>query len=101
MGNKYKQNRKVIFKHNKMKLNKEIVHVVSYYPPHLGGMENCVQKISEILTKRKYKLRVYASSQGYNQKYKDLYKLQITRMRSIEIAHTPIIFSLPGALFRI
>ena len=30
----------------------KIVQIVSYYPPHLGGMENAVKEISESLAKR-------------------------------------------------
>ena len=41
----------------------DIIQVVSYYPPHLGGMENCAQQISKLLSKT-FKVNVFTSDIG-------------------------------------
>lgn len=41
-----------------------IAQVISYYPPHLGGMENCVAQIAERLVDRGYAVSVYTSDVG-------------------------------------
>ena len=73
---------------------KNIIHVVSYYPPHLGGMENCVAEISERLSEKKYRVLVYTSDIGYVERFKNFPSLNVNYLKSIEVAHTPIIFSL-------
>jgi glycosyltransferase involved in cell wall biosynthesis len=75
------------------KLN--IVQVVAYYPPHLGGMENCVQEISERLARNGNQVEVFTSDTGCkNMELESTDNIKIHYLKSIEFAHTPIIFSL-------
>lgn len=71
-----------------------IVQVLSYYPPHLGGMENCAARIVEELVDKGYNVSVYTSSIGYSRKEAPALKTQIYYLKSIEFAHTPIMFTL-------
>ena len=64
-----------------------IVHVTSYYPPHLGGMENCAYQIVNQLRQKKYKVVVLASNAGPKTKIKEE---DTHYLPSIEVAHTPI-----------
>ncbi|MFW9930783.1 MAG: glycosyltransferase family 4 protein [Candidatus Thorarchaeota archaeon] len=69
----------------------KIVQVTSYYPPHLGGMENVVKEISNILASRNHDVEVFTSDSGLNKPKKTVSKnLKVYYMRSWEIAHTPI-----------
>ena len=78
-----------------MKNNKpQIVQVVSYFPPHLGGMENAVLEITNKLSESKYKVSVYTSDIGIKRSLKNVRNFKVNYLSSIEIAHTPIIFSL-------
>jgi glycosyltransferase involved in cell wall biosynthesis len=72
----------------------EIVHVTSYYPPHLGGMEKGTALRAERFVDRGYVVSVYTSNIGYSRK--NIYKggVQVNYLKSIEIAHTPIMFTL-------
>jgi phosphatidylinositol alpha-mannosyltransferase len=76
-----------------------IVQVVGYFPPHIGGMEIVVQEISRELARRAYPLRVLTSDIGAECVVDTGATYPITRMRSSEIAHTPIMWSLPLRLF--
>ena len=71
-----------------------IVQVTSYYPPHLGGMENCAAQIAEGFVDKGYSVSVYTSDIGYSQTVDISSKPQVHYLRSIEFAHTPIIFTL-------
>lgn len=71
-----------------------IVQVISYYPPHLGGMENCAAQIAEGFVDKGYAVLVYTSDIGYTQNAVSNSKSQVHYLKSIEFAHTPIIFSL-------
>lgn len=71
-----------------------IVQVTSYYPPHLGGMENVVAQITEGFVEKGYSVSVYTSNMGYTRKEAYKSKAQIHYLNSIEFAHTPIIFTL-------
>ncbi len=71
-----------------------IAQVISYYPPHLGGMENCAAQIVEEFVDKGYAVRVYTSNIGYSHSTGISPKPQIHYLRSIELAHTPIIFTL-------
>jgi glycosyltransferase involved in cell wall biosynthesis len=72
----------------------EIIQIISYYPPHLGGMENSAAQIVEGLESKEYAVSVYTSSIGYSRKLVNNSKSQIHYLKSIEFAHTPIIFTL-------
>ncbi len=71
-----------------------IVQVVSYYPPHLGGMENVAARIAEGLVDKGYTVSVYTSDIGYSQNAVPNAKARVHYLKSIEFAHTPILFSL-------
>ncbi len=71
-----------------------IIQVVSYYPPHLGGMENAVEQIAEGFADKGYSVSVYTSDRGYSRKAATNSKSQVHYLKSIEFAHTPIIFTL-------
>ena len=72
----------------------KIVHVLSYYPPHLGGMENVAAKIAERLVYKGYAVSVYTSDKGCPQNKVIRSKVQVHYLKSIEFAHTPIIYTL-------
>src|SRR6266566_160065 len=71
-----------------------IMQVTSYYPPHLGGMENVVAHIAEGFVEKGYAVSVYTSDIGYSQNEVISSKSRVHYLKSIEFAHTPIIFTL-------
>jgi len=71
-----------------------IAQVTSYYPPHLGGMENVAAQIAEGFVDKGYAVSVYTSNIGYSQDAAPHTKSRVHYLKSIEFAHTPIIFSL-------
>jgi glycosyltransferase involved in cell wall biosynthesis len=75
-------------------LKPEIVQVISYYPPHLGGMENCAAQIAGGFVDKGYSVSVYTSDIGYSQKVVPDSKVRVHYLKSLEFAHTPIIFTL-------
>ncbi len=76
-----------------------IVQVTSYYPPHLGGMQNCAAQIAEGFVDKGYAVSVYTSDTGYSGNTGRHTKSQVHYLKSIEFAHTPIIFTLFFRLF--
>jgi glycosyltransferase involved in cell wall biosynthesis len=75
-------------------LKPEIVQVISYYPPHLGGMENCAEQIAEGFVDKGYPVSVYTSNIGYSRDAVPDSKAQVHYLKALEFAHTPIIFTL-------
>ena len=71
-----------------------IVQVASYYPPHLGGMENVAAQIAEEFADKGYTVSVYTSNIGCSRYVAKGSKAQIHYLKSIELAHTPVIFTL-------
>src|SRR5438874_562266 len=71
-----------------------IMHVLSYYPPHLGGMENVAAQIAEGFSNKGYKVSVYTSNIGCTHFATNRSKARVHYLKSIEFAHTPIIFTL-------
>jgi glycosyltransferase involved in cell wall biosynthesis len=72
-----------------------IIQVISYYPPHLGGMENCAAQVAEGFVDKGYEVSVYTSNIGYMRDVSSTSsKLKVHYLKSIEFAHTPVIFSL-------
>jgi glycosyltransferase involved in cell wall biosynthesis len=70
----------------------KIVQIVSYYPPHLGGMENAVKEISESLAKRGHQVKVFTSDIGCKKdKLTSTKNLEIHYLNSFEFAHSSII----------
>ncbi|GHO98524.1 hypothetical protein KSF_085720 [Reticulibacter mediterranei] len=72
----------------------EIVHVIAYYPPHLGGMENCAAHLADGCVERGYRVSVYTSDRGYSRQTALHSKVQVHYLKAWEWAHTPIIFTL-------
>jgi glycosyltransferase involved in cell wall biosynthesis len=72
----------------------KIIQVTSYYPPHLGGMENVVEQVAEGFVDKGYALSVYTSDIGYSRKTDYKSPSWVHYLKSIEFAHTPIIFTL-------
>jgi len=73
----------------------KIVQVVAYYPPHGGGMENCVKEVSERLAKKGHQEEVFTSDVGFKkERVSSTVNLNIHRLKSWEFAHTAIIPSL-------
>ena len=79
---------------------KKIVHVTTYYPPHLGGQENIVQKLSENLTIEGFKNTILTSDQGGTAGITIENNMTVNRMRSINFAHAAIIWTLLVKLIR-
>src|SRR4051812_8718104 len=71
-----------------------IIHVISYYPPHLGGMEKGTALRAERFVDRGYPVLVYTSDIGYSGEIVPKTKVQVYYLKSIEFAHTPIMFTL-------
>src|SRR5579859_4692190 len=71
-----------------------IIQVISYYPPHLGGMENVAALIAEGFVEKGYAVSVYTSDIGYSRDAVPHSKSQVHYLKSIELAHTPIMFTL-------
>jgi len=73
----------------------KIIQVVAYYPPHIGGMENCVKEISNRLAGKGHEVEIFTSDIGckkHRQSPTD--NPNIHYLRSWEFAHTAIIPSL-------
>ena len=80
----------------------KVVQVLSYYPPHLGGMENAVKGISENLAKRGHQVKVFTSDIGCKKGKLRLTKnLKIHWLLGWEFLHSPILPSLFFKLIRI
>lgn len=80
----------------------KVVQVVSYYPPHLGGMQNVAREISERLAIKGNQVEVFTSDTGCKKgKLRSTKNLKIHYLKSWEFAHTPIIPSLFFKLLKI
>lgn len=77
----------------------KIIHVISYFPPHLGGMEACAKEIAERLARKGHQIEVYTSDIGCkNERLKSAKDFKIRYLKSFEFAHTPII---PNLFFKL
>lgn len=76
-----------------------IVHVSSNYPPRLGGLENVVKELATQQHRTGRDVRVITSRLGYHSGYKD--EVPVTRLRAVEIAHTPLLPALLPQLLRV
>lgn len=82
--------------------NKNIVQVSSYYPPHLGGLEKCVQTISELTANMGINVTVLTSDIGKGKVSKNKSSNpKVEYLPTIEIAHTPISFKLISKLLSV
>lgn len=81
---------------------KKVVQVVPYFPPHIGGMEMRSRERAEQLSQRGWTVEVLTSCESSHPHTEEVNEnLHVHYLKSIEIFHTPIIFSLPYALCRI
>jgi phosphatidylinositol alpha-mannosyltransferase len=80
----------------------KVTQVVSYYYPHIGGVENAAQEFSVGLANQGYEVEVLTSSIGQDPASKpvDAKNLTVRALRAIEVLHTPIIFTLIYRLLR-
>ena len=77
-----------------------IVHVVPYYPPHVGGMENVARTVAEGLSETGRTVEVLASTSGPSRAPRVEHRgsLTVRRLRTIEFAHLPF---MPTLLFQL
>ena len=78
-----------------------VVHVAAHYPPHLGGLEKVVQALAAFRSKRSLPVGVLTSRGDHREGISSSDATFVERLRSIEIAHTTIMPSLPGKLLRL
>ncbi len=71
--------------------HERVVFVTSYYPPHLGGMENVAEAMAKAYAER-HRCTVLTTTCGAGQapRHEEMGGLQVRRYRSIEFAHTPV-----------
>lgn len=74
-----------------------IAQIVAYYPPHTGGMEVVAKEISMGLARENYPITVFTSDQGIKKDTQevDIMNYKVHKLKSIELAHTPIMWTLP------
>lgn len=78
-----------------------VVHVSAHYPPYLGGLEKVVQSLASYRNRRCLPVNVL-TSRGPHREDIDLSDAPfVERLRSIEIAHTTIMPSLPWKLLHV
>lgn len=78
-----------------------IVQITPYYPPHLGGLERVVQRLSQEQAKR-HEVRVVTTgigAEGALHRYQQG-SLTVHRHRAVEWAHTAVSPGLPLSLLR-
>jgi glycosyltransferase involved in cell wall biosynthesis len=75
-----------------------VVHVVSQYPPALGGMETAVHAIAHEQYKTGIPVQVITSDQGTDKSTSQDEGFLVNRLRSFVVANTPI---MPGLAFRL
>ncbi len=80
---------------------RHIVQICAYYPPHIGGVELRVQELAERLAKEEYKISVLTSRIGSKEKKVNSKNLSVNYLPAIEIAHTPIMPTLPWRILRL
>jgi glycosyltransferase involved in cell wall biosynthesis len=80
-----------------------LIQISSYFPPHLGGLENVAREISERLAKKGHQVEVFTSDIDCpkNKQLKSTKNLKIHYLPAKEFAHTPIIPSLYKELMKI
>ena len=78
-----------------------IAHVVARYPPGLGGMEQCVQSLARKQYEFGGQVSVLTSDRGANERQREDEPFAVSRLRSINVANTPIIPTLLLRLLRL
>jgi len=80
---------------------RHIVHVSSYYPPHLGGQENAVASLAKQLAQSDCEVDVLTSTQGGGPDGISVGQgICVNRLRGIVFGHAPILPGFPVALFQ-
>lgn len=80
---------------------KNIIHVSSYYPPHLGGQENAVYDLTRQLANAGNRVQVITSSKGSNPGKTLEGQVLVTRLFGFVFGHAPIMPKLLSMLLRI
>src|SRR5262249_22441971 len=77
-----------------------IVHVMGYYPPHIGGAEIVTQKFAENLALRNSDVQVITSTVGQTKHVHEPTSpnLKVKRLKTFEFAHTPF---MPGLILHL
>jgi glycosyltransferase involved in cell wall biosynthesis len=80
---------------------KQIVQVSAYYPPHIGGVEKVVESLANAQRKKGFEVCVITTNQGMKKgcAYED--SLPVYRLKSFEVAHTPIPLGLIKQMYSI
>jgi glycosyltransferase involved in cell wall biosynthesis len=81
--------------------SREIVHVVARYPPALGGTEQLVQALARHQHRLGLNVRVVTSSLRPPGSVPEGEPFPVTRLKSAELAHTPVIPALLPRLLRL
>jgi len=76
----------------------EITHVTAYYPPHLGGMEKVVQALASTQHHANIPASVITSNCVKKVFGDENEPFSVSRLKSLEIAHTPI---MPWLFFKL
>jgi len=77
-----------------------VLQVSAYYPPHLGGQEVVVQELATQMASIGEDIEVVTSDRGSHRGRTEESGVSVTRLRSLEIAHSPLIFGLLWWLIR-
>ncbi len=77
-----------------------IAHLVAYYPPHVGGMEVVAQELAVEQSKRGKKVHVFTSNVDAKRypSTTEMGNCSVHRLKTTEVAHTPILWMLPYRL---
>jgi len=79
-----------------------IYQITANYPPHLGGMQQRIKELSDLLTSRGHKVTILTSNQGNYGKLLVKKRNQIIKyLWSFELFNTPIIPKLAIELLRV
>ncbi len=70
---------------------RSVVHVAARYPPGLGGMEQVVQSLARQQHRLGMRVRVLTSDDGRNDLPREDERFPVSRLKSVYIAHTPVI----------
>jgi glycosyltransferase involved in cell wall biosynthesis len=77
-----------------------IIHVSSYYPPHLGGQENAAQSLAMQLAQAGHQVHVLTSTEGGGSKgISSECGVTVGRQRGLVFGHAPVMPWFPVALF--
>jgi glycosyltransferase involved in cell wall biosynthesis len=74
---------------------RSVVHVSGRYPPALGGVEKVVQYLARSQHKNGLSVSVLTSDDGRDESASDSEPFRVTRLRSVNFLHTPL---MPGLL---